>query len=433
MRQSRGVLLVLVACSSDPTAPAPQDGHEDTTSPTPSARGIDATSLVVDVTALTGTASITFEPSANPGATLEIGDLAIESVREAGNDLEFAPGVTPNTIDLALPPSTMPRTVDITYRYRHHANGEGAHSTGYTLTWPYFCGNLFPCHSRPDDGAELSLSLSGVPTGKVAVYPTTIAEAPSYQLAWSIDDYVETSLGTTTDGTSVSVWHRPTELATAQAGTEHLRAVFDWLEQTIGSYRFGTQVGTVSVRWGAGAFGGMEHHPLWHVGSAALASDETNAHEAVHGWFGDGVRIACWEDFVLSEGTTTYLAARALSAVAPTVGAATWDSYAADLAQIDASDPVWPDSCNSIDILRDNLFTRAPYVRGAFFYRAVALRVGEAKVDEALAAFYRAHGGTAARMSDMLQTIATVTGFDPASCAQAWLRSPTIPAIGPCP
>jgi hypothetical protein len=37
-------------------------------------------------------------------------------------------------------------------------------------------------------------------------------------------------------------------------------------------------------------------------------------------------------------------------------------------------------------------------------------------------------------MSDMLETIKTVTGYDPTTCADMWLRSTTKPAAGtPCP
>lgn len=428
------VLSLLVACGGDdggaiPDAPLSVDPTAN------AAREILDTKLAFDVTALSGTATITFAASATPGASLEVGDLMLDSVRLGDADLRYAAGLLPKTIDLALMPSTEPVVVTIAFHYKHHAGFQGAHANGFTLIWPYYCGNLFPCHSRPDDGTTLSLELTGVPAGKTAVYPEMVAEAPSYQIAWAIDEFTERPLGTTTAGTSVSVWHRANETAAAERGTANLVAAFDWLEKTLGPYRFGSKVGTVSVRWGAGALGGMEHHPLWHVGAGALGDEETNVHEAVHGWYGGGIRIACWEDFVLSEGTTTYLAGRALDVVAPTVGAAVWNSYAAELPDIEPTDPVWPNSCNAIDILEDNLFTRAPYIRGAFFYRAVALRpdVGAAKLDEALAAFYAAHAGKAATMSEMLTTIQTVTGYDPTTCANMWLRSTTTPAIAACP
>nr|MBA3820833.1 hypothetical protein [Deltaproteobacteria bacterium] len=61
-------------------------------------------------------------------------------------------------------------------------------------------------------------------------------------------------------------------------------------------------------------------------------ADGKRAHEAAHGWFGDGVRLRCWEDFVLSEGTVSNLAARALAQVAgPTMEAKVWADYQREL------------------------------------------------------------------------------------------------------
>jgi aminopeptidase N len=424
------LLLTIVGCGGTMQVPdAPEAPLVPTSNP---AREVADSKLAFDVTALSATITVTFAPSADPGGTLEVGDLAIDSVKIGGTDLAFT--VAAAKLDLALPASDQPIPVDIAYHYKIHEGFTGASATGYTFTWPYYCGNLFPCHSRPDDGTTFTLDVGGVPTGKTAIFPAAIpADAPSYQIAWSIDAYVETPLGTTTAGTQVSMWHRAEELQTAQRGGANLVAAFDWFEKTIGPYRFGNKVGTVSVRWPRGAFGGMEHHPRWHITSMGLASEETNVHEAAHGWFGDGIRIQCWEDFVLSEGTVSYLAGRALEVVAPTVGATTWNSYAQELAGINGQSPVWPQSCNAIDILDDNLYTNAPYMRGAFFYRALAQKLGADKVDQVLAAFYAAHAGKAATMADMLSTIQTVTGYDPTACATTWLKSATTPTPGPCP
>jgi Peptidase family M1 domain len=391
-----------------------------------------ATQLAVDVTARSATATITIA-GGDAGATLEVGDLAIESVTVAGQPLAFA-ATADRKLDLALPAGDAATEIVFAYHYQPHEAFDGAAAAGFTFTWPYFCGNVFPCHSDPDDGTTFALAVSGVPAGQTAVFPAAIAtEAPAYQAAWSVDEYTELPLGTTTAGTQVSMWHRPGEAAKAAGGGANLVAVFDWYEQHLGPYRFGTKVGTVSVNWPAGGFGGMEHHPNWHIASASLRSEETNAHEAAHGWFGDGIRIACWEDFVLSEGTVTYLAGRALEVVAPTIGAQTWDTYARDLTAINGRDPVWPEGCNAIDIIEDNLFTNAPYLRGAFFYRGLALKLGADAIDEVLRTFYSEHAGKPAHMQDMLDTIQTVTGYDATAWATSWLRSPTRPAPGPCP
>lgn len=422
----RGWLVVLAACHSNPGVgvDAPVDVP---LGPTANAsRQVTDTKLAFDVTALTGTATISFAASDMPGASLEVGDLVIDSASVmTANDGHG--GMT-----LALPAGGA-TSVDVAFHYLHHDHKDGASSKGFTLTWPYFCGNLFPCHSDPSDGTTFSLSLTGVPDGKLAVYPTTIpSPAPAYQLAWTIDAYTEIPLGATTAGTNVSIWYMGDFEARARQGSQHLVAAFDWLEQTIGPYRFGNHVGTVAVKWPTGLNGGLEHHPFWHVSTTTLGSEEVQVHESAHGWFGDGIRIQCWEDFVLSEGTVSYLAGRALDVVAPDRGAIVWMGYETELAALDPKLPAWPSTCGQVDVDKD-LFTDAPYMRGAFFYRAVALKIGADKLDQALHAFYLAHATGSARMADMLQTIQDVTGFDPHPCAELWLHGTTIPAVGACP
>jgi Peptidase family M1 domain len=371
--------------------------------------------LAFDVAAHAGTASIAFGPGGP--AWLDVGDLTIDRV-----SVPFT--ARGNRIELSVHGD---KRVDIAFHWHDHEQFDGASANGYTFVWPYYCGNLFPCHSNPADGAAFSVEVTGVARGKTAVYAMSIAEAPAYQVAWAIDAYTELPLGATRAGTQLAVWYRPGERETAQAGTAHLRAAFDWLETTLGRYRFGAKAGSVSVSWPEGALGGMEHHPRWHVASAILGDPLAHVHEAAHGWFGDGVRIACWEDFVLSEGTVSYLAARALEVVAPDVGAAAWAKYQAEAAMLSEGALVWPRSCGRVDILKDHLFNNAPYSRGALFYRAIAHHVGADALDRVLAKFYAEHAGKPARMADMLDAI-RAAGFDPAACARAWLEDTAVPA-----
>ena len=421
-------LLVLLAAASCTGDAAPDeddedflDGKSDGASPV----DIAATRLDVDLAGLHAVAELDLEKPGN--VILEVGGLTIFDVSDDRGHRRYS------VLGGKLRVSSVRGPLLVSYGFERHDMANGLLPGGSTVVWPYFCGNLFPCHSQPRDGMTMSLNVTGVPAGKVAVWTPSLTEAPAYQLAWAIDYYTELSLGATTAGTEVSVWYRPTEFATAQNGTQNLVAVFDWYEKTLGPYRFGSKVGTVSVNWGADAYGGMEHHPRWHISASSLGSQEANAHEAAHGWFGDGVRIACWEDFVLSEGTVSYLTARALDMVAPAIGAQTWARYTRALAEIPSARLVWPQTCNKVDILKDNLYTTAPYLRGAFFYKAVAGKVGADKVDQVLAAFYREFAGKSAHMSDMLTTIKTVTGYDPTACAQRWLKDTTTPTVEACP
>jgi len=426
--RARILLLVptLIACGSSPDAPdaGPAEPAEDWD------RDVTDTDLAIDLTTREATATITLAASDSTAASFEIGDLDIHAVTDAeGEPLRY------DVHDAQLDVGVAGTTVVVSYAFQWHDGFEGADDNPtLTLTWPYYCGNLFPCKTRqnPADGTRFTLALAGVPDTKVAVYPAEIAApAPAYMIAWSVDDYLELDLGETAAGTSVKVWYLGTPTA-AQAGTTNLVAAFEWMEQHLGEYAFGDEVGAVATRWGLGAYGGMEHHPYWHVSSGAMDSEEVMAHEAAHGWFGDGVRLRCWEDFVMSEGTVTYLAAHVLGEVgSQALEDQIWTEYQArldDLAGSGGGGIAWPDSCGEVDILTLFNASDAPYIKGAYFYRAVAEQVGEAELDDALGVFYTASATEAAGMQDLLDTIEAETGWDPTACAEKWLRTNAVPA-----
>lgn len=161
-----------------------------------------------------------------------------------------------------------------------------------------------------------------------------------------------------------------------------------------------------------------------------MSSALIHVHEAAHGWFGDGVRIACWVDFVLSEGTASYLSARAVEAVdGQPAGDQVWAEYASALqaAQHSAQHKIaWPTGCGTIDILE--YFSNIPYMKGAYFLRAVELRIGRINLDKAVAKVFEWFVGDAASMQDMLDIIQEVSGYDSTMCANNWLRTEALPA-----
>jgi hypothetical protein len=423
---STGVLLAALAgpvAGCDAEAPGQLTGDVREGEPQENwARDVVATHLDVDLATHTATARVTLAPHARRGASLEVQGL--HDLRVTTPDGRPVPHrVVDGRLDLAIP-ARQEVEVDVAYAFGEQPRLEGLTARGTTFLWPTFCGNLFPCKSDPADGVRLSLEVTG--GAQTLVFPARLdADAPSYVLAWAEGDYRRLDLGATGAGTRVAVFHRPDEEGAALEGTEPLLDAFDWLETTYGAYLFGSEVGSVSVDWGAGAFGGMEHHPYWHVSRDSMADAETHVHEAVHGWFGDGVRIACWEDLVLSEGTTSYVTARALEAVrGAAAGEAVWASYDARLDAVVASDDrvARPDGCGEVDVLRD-LWNDVVYVKGAFFYRAVEAAIGRDAMDRVLARFYAEHGGGAASVDDMLAAIEEETGFDPGPLADRWLRA----------
>ncbi|MBW2523675.1 MAG: peptidase M1 [Deltaproteobacteria bacterium] len=386
-------------------------------------RDVLSTELDVDLETLEATALVEVDKAYRVGASLEVGDLDIAEV--VGPEGPVNHTVEDGRLDLGIP-ARQPVQVEIRYRLHTRSKLEGLTQGGATFLWPYFCGNLFPCKSDPSDGLRFNLTLRGVPEGQRAIFPAVIpADAPSYMVAWSVGDYQELDLGTTPAGTHLRAFYLPGEQQTTERGTAHLAAAFDWLESTYGAYLFGSEAGSVSARWGPGAFGGMEHHPFWHVSADSMGDEETHIHEAAHGWFGNGVRIACWEDLTLSEGTTSYVTARAYGAVmGQSAEQALWEDYDERLDWVVRYDDriAWPDTCGEIDVLTE-LWNEVVYMKGAFFFRAVEHEVGREAVDAALADFYARFGGEAASMADMLDTIERVTRFDASDLASGWLQS----------
>lgn len=327
--------------------------------PSDALRHIVATDLNISLDTRTGIAILTLAASTSRGATFEIGDTTITSVTDDDGALGYtAHGAT---LDVDVPAASEELKITIEYRFKNHEAFDGISGRGYSFTWPYYCGNAFPCHSDPAEGTTFKLFVKGGPT--FANFPNSIPfPAPAYMAAWASENYFPLFPGRTKAGTQIEVFYRlgnPTGEADARAGTAHLIQAFDWYERHLGPYKFGSTVGPIPVRWPAVTLDGMEHHPLWHVNETSMSDELVQVHEAAHGWFGNGVRLRCWEDFVLSEGTVSYLAARVLEEVgATTVSTAAWDGYESTFMDGQQSDSIaaWPSGCGSIDVVSSASF-----------------------------------------------------------------------------
>lgn len=390
------------------------------------------TTLRIDLTAHTGIATLTMTPSEGR-ETLEVGDLMIRSVyvrNEQGSETALDWTRQGTQLLLTLPASTVPVQVTFEYDWQTHERHDGIASSGQVYTWPYWCGNVFPCRPAPAGGSTFHLTLEGNDAPKL--YPSAIAnDAPAYMLAWNTGWQRQVRLGTTSAGTRVSLWRDGADAEAAALGSAHLVAAFDWMEQHLGAYRFGGDVASVVVNRSVLADGGIEHHPYWQVSSGVAGDESVHVHEAAHGWFGNGVRLRCWEDFVLSEGTASYLAARVLEEVAGSdVSAAVWQGYW----NVQQTPGVlnwiaWPESCGQIDILDEELHLTSPipYVKGALFLRALEQRIGRELFDRGLRTFYQRWAGQAAGMQDLLDVMQEQSGYAVESCARSWLRQAAAP------
>jgi len=412
----------------------PQKGPPPVTPPVNDGQDILRTDIVLNIDTLAGDATIEVLPYAGV-VELNVEGLQVDAVQVAGEPVEWTIHQGLMVVDTGDTPTTL--SVAYHFSERSMSTFDGwIPRLGVSFIWPHACGNLYPCNPDTRDGVVLGLTVQGVPENQTALAPAdTVGEAPAYQIGLAMGNYQQIPLGETDAGTRISAWYPP-EIASeadTRAGTAHLRDVVDFYERTYGPYSFGADMRSVVVDWGWDSYGGMEHHPYFHVAKWDVAIEEVHAHEAGHGWFGAGVRLECWEDFVLSEGTTTYITARALAEVgAPDV----WDMYVDDfLIPIcegqDYNNRAWRDTCDVTDFTVDPLWSLATYMKGACFYGEVADLIGAEELDAILAEFYQTHHNQPARMQDMIDLLHARTRPDAAAAIEVlteeWLLERACP------
>lgn len=400
-----------------------------------SAQDVLTTDLQLDLSSRTGVATVRVQPSsAANSVVLDVRGLSL--TQATLNGLATQPVLEAGTA--RFPVARTDEPVELVIRYGFPARGETFDgwmpSLGVTFTWPHFCGNLYPCNPSPDDGVRVTMNVTGVPEGQVALYPEdTVVDVPAYLPAIAVGAYQQLPLGSTDAGTAVSAWFLPpiVDEATARAGTAHLLAVQDFFEWRYGPYAFGPELGAVAVDWGEDSWGGIEFQPYYHVPKFDFGTEEVHAHEAAHAWYGNGVRLACWEDFVLSEGTVTYMAARGLAKAG---GPDPWPMYVDYLRDIcDGSYgntvALQDGTCNEVDFL--NEWSLVHYMKGACFYEEVADAIGWEVLDDVIRDFYATHVGKAARMQQMLDALKSRAPAKAAkvdALANEWLRQLACPA-----
>lgn len=395
-------MALLSACGNDKT----QDPGADAGARVQDIQTID---LALDLAALTGRATVTVAPALPAGeARLSVGGLEITRVRVDGEvvDADIARGA----LIVAGDGDLIEIEVDYIFLARGPLDFDGwMPDLGVTFIWPYYCQNLYPCDPSMEDGVVFSMDVTGVGAGLTAIYPrTTVSDGPAYMAGLTVGAYSEVDVGSTPSGTVIKAWHFTDEgPEDTLAGTVNLVDVFAFFEETYGPYAFGEEYGSVEVDWGNDSWGGMEHHPYSHIGSFDMDDEEVHAHEAGHGWYGDGVRLECWEDFVLSEGTNSYITARALEQVGgPDQWAYYVDSFLTPICRgYEVNTIVLPDTCNEIDFVNDNLWSLATYMKGACFYEGVGDLIGPDLLDEVIGQFYRDNVTETARMNEMIDAI----------------------------
>jgi len=411
-------------------------------------RDILSMDLDVDLSTDTAVATLTLAPSQSTGATFEAQGLTVTSVTKLdGSPLDFQQWG--GGLHVGVP--TEEPTLVVAYEIARTTGFDGLHDDGFTYIWPNYCGNLFPCHSSPADGLTYTLSVNGAPDGQIVQHASgSEMDVPSYAIGWNTRSESRTALvlsiyrpdegsldSNTEYGTRITAYSLSPNYNFTQmvAGTRGLMSSFEWLESQLGPSPQGPDLQVHEVDYPSSERPGIETAPYWHLDSSVTSSRQTHVHESIHGWFGNGVRMRCWEDFVMSEGATTYLAALAFGHVDGE--AATLDEFVAYRNELnswmtapDIPKVAWPGGCNDIDIIEDGMYTGIPYFKGALFLKAVEDEVGREPVVAALATFVNAHLGEAAGMQDLIDVLEAETDIDPAvldGLVWGWLKSEPLP------
>ena len=300
---------------------------------------------------------------------------------------------------------------------------------GSTVIWPYYCGNLFPCHSQPADGTTFTLALDGVPRGQDRRVPAAmIAEAPPYMLAWAVGAYTQRDARHDDRGHArLAYWLPGRRDRGARRAPQNLVDGVRLVRDDTRPVRVRQRRRAASRSCGARAlYGGMEHHPYWHVAKDAMGDEETHVHEAAHGWFGDGVRIAVLGGLRALRGHGQLSrGARARE------GRAARDRGDASGPSITASSTTRSPraarrrgrrAATRSTSSRTSCSRTCRTCEGAFFYKDVAAQVGADVLDGVIGDFYVAHKNEPARHAGHDRRDQADTGFDPTPIAQARLR-----------
>ncbi|CAN5426917.1 M1 family metallopeptidase [soil metagenome] len=212
---------------------------------------------------------------------------------------------------------------------------------------------------------------------------------PPYLIAMAVGDLGFRALGPTT-----GVYAEPVTLPRAAAEFSDTEKMVKAAAALYGPYRWGRY--DILVLPPSFPYGGMENPALTFATPTILTGDKSNvdviAHELAHSWSGNLVTNATWSDVWLNEGFTTYFENRIDEAVygkerAATLADLSWDNLQRDLSGAGKADA----GATRLHGDPGGTFGELDYNKGATFLRTIEYRVGRARWDAYLRAYFDRH------------------------------------------
>jgi leukotriene-A4 hydrolase len=212
---------------------------------------------------------------------------------------------------------------------------------------------------------------------------------PPYLIALAVGDLGFRALGPTT-----GVYAEPVTLPRAAAEFSDTEKMVKAAAALYGPYRWGRY--DILVLPPPFPYGGMENPTLTFATPTILTGDKSNvdviAHELAHSWSGNLVTNATWSDVWLNEGFTTYFENRIDEAVygkerAATLADLSWDNLQRDLTAAGTANA----AATRLHGDPGGTYGELDYNKGATFLRTIEYRVGRARWDAYLRAYFDRH------------------------------------------
>ena len=381
---------------------------------------------------------------------LDFHDLNLDSVTV--NDLQADYSHTGSELTI-LPAATLQAGQSFTTAIRYYGSpgmitsqaglsslGWSHAGNGVINVWgePDAASSWFPNNNHPRDKAMFRFEIT-VPDPWVVAATGTLQERLESDgkstYIWEMDQPMATYLASINiDHYELVTQAGPNEIqirnyfpadfpASSRLSFETLPAMIDFFDDFFGPYPFAEYGVVIAGKDGLCAQTqiAMETQTLsLHCPSGIMTSEQVNAHELAHMWFGDSVSLENWKDIWLKEGFATYADwlwrskndPTALSAIAQNAR----NDYFDTAASIAEPEP-------------NHIYSSESYIGGALVLYALKVEVGEEAFYRVLQTYTDRYKFGNADTDEFMAVAEEVSGRDLSAFFEAWLFSPQLPEL----